>query len=213
MTKKQQAAPGLSSVWKPIGIVAGILAVLVVVALAAMYYIAGTPAYSLYRLRGAVQSGDFVTFDEHFDTRKVVLNAFQRELGGMPAGPRIISQKAIDILIPPSETLIKQRIQEKLIDPNASPMLKMDYEGATYVNNAAIVTLRDPSDGSETKITLERLPNRQWKVVDLDLNKAGVRYSLNEAREFAESLLQPNMPTPIKPGSVSPDGTFVPPAP
>ena len=83
------------------------------------------------------------------------------------------------------------------------------------MNNAASVTLRDPADGSETKITLERLKNRQGKGVDLDLNKAGVMYSLKEAREQAESL-PPIMPTPVKPGTLTPEGVpqgLVPPAP
>lgn len=215
MTKKHEPALASPSVWKPIGIGLGVLGVLIVIALGAMYYVAGTPAYSLYKLRAAIRDGDFVTFDEHFDTKKVISNAIQREVGGLPAGPRIVSQKAIDMLIPASEKIIKARIQEKLAE-KGSPMLGMSYVGATYVNNAAIVTLRDPADGSETKITLERLPNRQWKVVDLDLGKAGVTYSLKEAREMAEELMQPIMPTPVKPGTLLPDGVppgLVPPVP
>lgn len=215
MTKKHEPALSSPSVWKPIGIGLGVLGVLIVVALGAMYYVAGTPAYSLYKLRAAIRDGDFVTFDEHFDTKKVISNAIQREVGGLPAGPRIVSQKAIDMLIPASEKIIKARIQEKLSE-KGSPMLGMSYVGATYVNNAAIVTLRDPADGSETKITLERLPNRQWKVVDLDLGKAGVTYSLKEAREMAEDLMQPIMPTPVKPGTLLPEGVppgLVPPVP
>lgn len=215
MTKKHEPALSSPSVWKPIFIALGVLGVLIVIALGAMYYVAGTPAYSLYKLRAAIREGDFVTFDEHFDTKKVISNAIQREVGGLPAGPRIVSQKAIDMLIPASEKIIKARIQEKLAE-KGSPMLGMSYVGATYVNNAAIVTLRDPADGSETKITLERLPNRQWKVVDLDLGKAGVTYSLKEAREMAEELMQPIMPTPVKPGTLLPDGVppgLVPPVP
>ncbi len=212
VAKKQEAAPVPSFFWKGLGIAAGVLAVLLVVAAGVMFYIAGTPAYSLYKLRAAVEAGDSVTFDEHFDTRKVVSNAIQREVGGLPAGPRIVSQKAVDMLIPASEKLIQERILERLADKtNVSPMLKMDYQGTTYVNNAAVVTLRDPSDGSETRITLERLPNRQWKIVDLDLNKAGVAYSLAEARTFAESYLQPNMPKSVKPPMIAPDGTLAPP--
>jgi hypothetical protein len=215
VTKKHEPALSSPSVWKPIFIALGVLGVLIVIALGAMYYVAGTPAYSLYKLRAAIREGDFVTFDEHFDTKKVISNAIQREVGGLPAGPRIVSQKAIDMLIPASEKIIKARIQEKLAE-KGSPMLGMSYVGATYVNNAAIVTLRDPADGSETKITLERLPNRQWKVVDLDLGKAGVTYSLKEAREMAEELMQPIMPTPVKPGTLLPDGVppgLVPPVP
>ncbi len=214
MTKKHEPALASPTIWKPIFIGLGVLGVLIVVAIGSMYYVAGTPAYSLYKLRAAIRDGDIVTFDEHFDTRKVISNAIQREVGGLPAGPRIVSQKAIDMLIPASEKIIKTRLQERLAE-KGSPMLGMSYQGATYVNNAAIVTLRDPADGSETTITLERLKNRQWKVVDLDLNKAGVMYSLKEAREQAESL-PPIMPTPVKPGTLTPEGVpsgLVPPAP
>ena len=205
VTKKHEPALASPTAWKAIGIAVGILGVLVLVAIGAMYYVAGTPGYSLYKLRAAVRDGDFVTFDEHFDTRKVVSNAIQREVGGLPAGPRIVSQKAIDMLIPASEKIIKQRIQERIAE-KGSPMLGMSYEGVTYQNAAAIVTLRDPGDGSETKITLERLANRQWKVVDLDLNKAGVMYSLKEAREQAETLLLPAMPSAVRPEMVIPEG-------
>lgn len=216
MTKKHEPALSSPSVWKPIGIGLGVLGVLIVIALGAMYYVAGTPAYSLYKLRAAIREGDFVTFDEHFDTKKVISNAIQRQVGGLPAGPRIVSQKATDLLIPAMEKVIKQRIQERLADANGSPMLGMTYESVTYLNNAAVVSLRDPADGSETKITLERLANRQWKVVDLDLNKAGVSYTIDDFRAAAESLLKPDLPTPVKPGTLLPEGVppgLVPPAP
>lgn len=202
MTKKHDPALASTSIVKPIVVIGAILGVVLIVALGAMYYIAGTPAYSLYKLRAAVREADFVTFDEYFDTPKVISSAIQREVGWLPAGPLIVSQRATELLIPASEKLISQRIQERLADKNSSPMLGMTYESVSYVNNAAIVTLKDPTDGSETKLTLERQPNRRWKVTDLDLGKAGISYSLADARAQAEQLLkmQPSMPEAARPG-------------
>lgn len=211
MTKSHKASLASASIWKPIAVILGSLLLLVVVALGTMYYVAGTPGYSLYRLRAAVRDQDFVTFDHHFDTKKVISNAIQREVGWLPAGPRIVSQKATEMLIPASERIIRERIHEKLTEKDSSPMLKMTYESVSYVNNAAIVVLRDPADGSETKLTLERMPDRMWKVIDLDLSKAGISYSLQEAREDAEKLLDPVMPTPVKPGPLVPGITDIPP--
>ena len=39
----------------------------IVGAIGSMYYVAGTPAYSLYKLRAAIREGDIVTFDEPGD--------------------------------------------------------------------------------------------------------------------------------------------------
>jgi hypothetical protein len=68
-----------------------------------------------------------------------------------------------------------------------------------YQGNAAIVTLKEPSDGSTTTVTLERMSDRHWKVVEIDLAKIDVQFSLAEVRERAEQLLAPETPKVTKP--------------
>jgi hypothetical protein len=181
-------------------IVAAIAAVVVAGALGAIYYTAGTPQYSLYLIRNAVRDGDRATFYSHFDVKKVVSNAIQRELGGiLPAGPNIVSDKATDMLIPASERLIRERLDERLAEPDKVQQLSMSISEVSYSGNAAFVTLASPEDGSTTMLMLERMPNRHWKIVDVDLERANIKYSLQEAREVGEELLGPQLPDKFRP--------------
>ena len=168
--------------------------------LGALYYVAGTPQYSLYLVRKAVQSGDRPTFYAHFDVQKVVSNAIQRELKGLlPMGPGIVSQKATEMLIPVSERLIRERLDERLADPSQIKQMTMSLDGIEYTGNVAFVTLRDDADGSTTMLMMEQMPNRHWKVIDVDLVRANVPYSLEEVREKAEELSGPKLPQTRRP--------------
>ncbi len=175
-------------------IVAAALAVVVLGILGTLYYVAGTPQYTLYLVKKSIASGDREVFYRHFDVGRVVTSAVERAVGGVPAGPGVVSAKANEELIPASDKLIRERIEDRLDDPSAAPVMKMAIDSVRYQNNAAIVTLKDRSDGSTTSLTLERMPDRQWKIVDIDLAEANVQYSLNEARERAEELLPPDLP-------------------
>lgn len=174
--------------------------VLIAGTLGTLYYVAGTPHYSLYLVRKAVESGDRQTFFAHFDVQKVVSNAIQRELKGLlPAGPGIVSQKATDLLIPASERIIRERLDERLAEPSQIKQMTMSLDGVEYSGNVAFVSLRDTTDGSTTMMMMERMPNRHWKVVDVDLVHANVPFSLNEVRERAEELVGPRLPTIKRP--------------
>lgn len=183
------------------------VAALVALTLGALYYVGGTPQYSLYLLRNAVREGDRDTFDHHFDVAKVVTNVVERAVGGVRAGPQIVSQKATDEIIPAADKLIRERIDERFDDPSAAPVLDMGIDSVRYQNNAAFVTLKG-SDGATTTLTLERMRDRHWKVVDLDLAKANVQFSLAEARQKAEELLPPEMPKVTKPDLGIPEKPF-----
>jgi hypothetical protein len=187
--------------WVIVGAAVGLLAVL---GLGTIYYVAGTPQYSLYLLRRAAREGDRDAFYHYFDVDGVVTHAVEHAVGGVKAGPRVVSQKAVDTLIPASSMLIKQRIEERLDDPDSAPILGMSVDSVRYQNNAAFVTLKSPSDGTPTTLMLERMSDRHWKVVDLDLAKANVQYSLDEARERAEDLLPPETPQVTRPGLTVP---------
>jgi hypothetical protein len=174
--------------------------VLIAGTLGTLYYVAGTPHYSLYLVRKAVQSGDRATFFAHFDVQKVVSNAIQRELKGLlPAGPGIVSQKATDMLIPASERIIRERVDERLGDPSQIKQMTMSIDGVEYSGNVAFVTLRDTADGSTTMLMMERMPNRHWKVIDVDLERASIPFSLDEVRERAEELVGPKLPAVKRP--------------
>jgi hypothetical protein len=181
-------------------IIAAVVLVLISGTLGTLYYVAGTPHYSLYLVRNAVRGGDRATFYQHFDVKKVVSNAIQRELKGIvPAGPGIVSKKANEILIPAAETIISERLEERLADPSKIKQMSMSLEGVEYSGSVAFVTLVDPADGSSTMLMMERMSNRHWKVVDVDLERASVPFSLNEARERGEELVGPQLPTIRKP--------------
>ena len=184
---------------KPWTIALAAVVALVAASLGVVYYIGGTPQYSLYLLRKAAREGDRDAFYHYFDVTKVVTNTVERAVGGVPAGPLIVSQKATDMIIPAADKLIRDRIDERLDDPGSAPVMNMSVDSVRYQNNAAFVTLRDASDGSTTTLTLERMSDRQWKVVDLDLSKASVQFSLAEARERAEQLLGPKLPQVSRP--------------
>jgi hypothetical protein len=180
-------------------IVAAVLGAALAATLGTIIYIGGTPQYSLYVLKRAVEDGDRDTFYHHFDVARVVSGSIERAVGGVPAGPRIVSQKATDMLVPAADILIRQRIEERLDDPASAQAMKMKVDSVAYRGKAAIVTLKDPADGSTTVLTLEQMSDRHWKVVDVDLGKINVQFSLAEVRERAEELLAPETPDVTKP--------------
>ncbi|HQR39436.1 MAG TPA: hypothetical protein PLF26_13670 [Blastocatellia bacterium] len=189
--------------WK---VMAAVAAGLVVAIFGTVYYIAGTPQYSLYLMRRAALAGDRETFNQHFDVTQVVSHAVDRAVGGIPAGPRIMSKHATDSLIPAAGQIIRERLDDSLADPTSAPVLAMSIDSVSYVNDGAVVTLKNASDGSTTVITMTRMPNRQWKIVDLDLSKANVVFTLDEVRTRAASET-PNFPRiPNLPGAPVPGG-------
>lgn len=187
-----------------LAIVGGIVAILVIGVLGTMYYIAGTPQYSLYLVGKAARSGDRETFYRHFDVDRVISSSVERAVGGVPAGPRIVSKKATDTLIPAASRLLRERIDEKLDSPDTAPILGMELDGVEQVNNAAIATLRNPSDGSTTKVILVPSGDRHWKIVEIDLAKANIAFDMNEVRERAEELLGPPVPGVTPPEDLMP---------
>lgn len=175
-------------------IVVALVAVLAAGLLGAIYYVAGTPQYSLYLLRNAARDGDRATFRRHFDLERVIASAIERKIGGVPAGPRIVSQKATERLIPAAEELLRERIDERLDDPGAAALLNMEVDSVRHTETAALVTLRDPADGSTTSLTLVPTSGRHWKVVDVDLTKASVNFTIDEVRQRAEATIPPALP-------------------
>jgi hypothetical protein len=159
-----------------------VVAVIAVIALAGgvMYYVSGTPHYSLYLLRRAVREGDRDAFYEHFDVRRVIENTVSRTVGGIRAGPNLMAREATEIMLPAAERVITERIDERLADPAAAPIMDMSVDSVRYQGRAAYVTLRHAADGSTTTIVLEQKRDRKWKVVDLDLSKARVLFQLSD---------------------------------
>jgi hypothetical protein len=182
--------------------IAAVVAVLVVAGLALAVYATGTPQYALYQLRKSAYGDDADTFFRYFDTNRVIANSIEHAVtvNGLPAGPQIVSAKASDMLVPAAEKLLRQKIADRLEDARSIPLLAWKLDGVRYEKNAAFATLHDPNDGSQTTtITLVRGQGRQWKVVDLDLARAGVEFSIDEARDKAETLLDPQMPNVARP--------------
>jgi hypothetical protein len=163
--------------WKvaALAVVATIIAIL-----GGMYYVAGTPQYSLYLVRRSIRENDANTFFAHFDQERVIQNAIARAVGGVPAGPDIVSRQAHDVAIPTGKRVLEDRIFERLENPGTIPMLDATIESVDYNGKAAIVTLRLPDGAATTSLVLERMPDRHWKIVDLDLAKADITFSLND---------------------------------
>jgi hypothetical protein len=161
--------------WK---LAAGAVA-LIIAALGVMYYVAGTPQYSLYLVRRSVLENDANTFFEHFDQNRVIQNAIARAVGGVPAGPDVVSEQARQYAIPTGRRVLEERIFDRLEDPASIPLLAASIGSVTYEGKAALVTL-DLPDGGTTTIVLERMPDRHWRIVDLDLSKANVPFGFTD---------------------------------
>lgn len=180
-------------------ITAAALLILAAGALGAMYYVAGTPQYSLYQLKRSIADHDRTTFRKHFDVDRVVVATVESKVGNIPAGPNVVSDKAQTMLMPASEAIILERLDERFDDPSSAQILDMKIDAVRYQGDAAFVTLKDPKDGSTTTLTLARNPDRGWRVVAMDLAKANIAYSLDEARQRAEQTFKPEMPAITKP--------------
>lgn len=162
--------------WKVV--VAAAVAV-VALTLGAMYYVAGTPQYSLYIVRNAVREGDKDTFYYFFDFDRVVRNTISRKVGGIQVGPGFFG-KDPDLGTPVAKRLIRERIEEKLAKPQDVPFDDLSIEDVRYEGKSAYVTLRKKSDGSTSTIAMERMPDRHWKIVDMDLDAVKVPFDVRE---------------------------------
>ena len=160
-------------------IVASLVAA-VALGLGGIYYLAGTPQYSLYLLRNAVREGDRDTFYHHFDLSRVIGNAVDRVVGGIHAGPGVVSREARELAVPNARRVLTRRIDERIGNPGDTPIVNMSIESVRYDGPVAYVTLRDAATDSTTTIVLERMRNRKWKVVDLDLSKANIPFQLSD---------------------------------
>jgi hypothetical protein len=161
--------------WK---IAAGVVVAIVVASLGAMYYIAGTPQYSLYLIRKSIREDDANTFFAHFDQERVIQNAIGRAVGGVPSGPNVVAKEAIENAVPAGKRVLEERILDRLESP-AIPLLDASIESIRYQGNSAIVTLRTP-DSSLSDVVLVRMADRHWKIVDLDLSKANVEFTFKD---------------------------------
>jgi len=163
--------------WK---IAAGAILALIIAALGSMYYIAGTPQYSLYLIRKSILADDARTFFTYFDEERVVQRAIERAVGQVPAGPNVVSEAAISQAIPAGKRVLSDRILERLEQPGTIPLLDSTVDSVHYEGRMAIVTLRLPADNSTTTVVMEHLSDRRWKIVDLDLSKANVAFEYRD---------------------------------
>jgi hypothetical protein len=164
---------------KKLAIVAIVLVVCVAIAAGVgVYYLTGTPLYSLYLVRNAVLDGDSATFYEHFDVGLVAQNATKRMIADLPAPIREYVSRALDFAGPAIETAIRKKIDEKLKATDKSFMQGKSVESVRYQDEMALVSVKNDVDGTTTTITLVQMPSRHWKIVDLDLGKNGISIDL-----------------------------------
>jgi hypothetical protein len=142
------------------------------------YYLLGTPMYSLYLVRTAVQEGDSETFFRHFDVSLVARNATKRMVEGLPAPVQAIAARVSGLTEPVIEAALRERIAEKLKDPDKSFVKDKSIDSIRYEDSTAYVSVKNVADDSTTVITLVRMPDRYWKIVDLDLGKHGIDVEL-----------------------------------
>jgi hypothetical protein len=162
--------------WK---IAAGVVVAIIVASLVAMYYIAGTPQYSLYLIRKSIREDDATTFFAHFDQERVIQSAISRAVGGVPSGPDIVAKQAIENAVPTGKRVLEERILDRL-ESRSIPLLDASIESVRYQGSSAIVTLRTPPDGSLTDVVLVQMADRHWKIVDVDLSKANVEFKFTD---------------------------------
>ena len=126
------------------------------------YFLLGMPAYSLYTIRNAVRDGDRETFYRHFDARSVAERALARRLG----------VRAGEALAGPAERALRAAIDAKLGGPGRAQLAGMELESMERAGAETHVRLRGGS--GPTTLVLEQMPDRMWKIVDVDLEAAGL---------------------------------------
>jgi hypothetical protein len=156
-----------------------IIAVVVFALLASgsFYYFTGTPTYSLYKLKKAVQNHDSATFNKYVDVDRVVEGLFdtassqmEKEMGdqnnslgefGITLAKGLLSSFKDQM-----KSEINKSIEEISTDKDnkfaAVKIKEIQKEGM-----AAKVTL-ESSDGQAIKINMTQMPGRYWRVVGMD---------------------------------------------
>lgn len=183
-------------------ILGAVLALVVIGGLGGAFYAAGTPQYSLYLIKNAIESHDSEAFFELFDTEQVISHTVERAVGGVPAGPKVVSKKATEVLIPAATSVLKEKIQERFDDPTPVPLAGRSIGSVSYQGKYAFVELLGSEDQKPTKITLEQMKSRRWKIVDVDLSQAGISFTLDDARRRAEDTGVPGALLTPDPGEI-----------
>jgi hypothetical protein len=178
--------------WKRLLVYGAVFFAVVLIGSGSLYYVQGTPRYSLYQMGKAIKDHDserFVTFldiDKIVDglvkstVKEVEDNVSRQEPSGSQSKDDKISQRGRDLVT----TLMPQ--VAKALKPILRKQIQMAIEHIGRKNNVSplgvcilsevekkgeIAEVRVKAGKKKTyHFTMERTPQRLWKVVNIDIN-------------------------------------------
>jgi len=174
------------------------IVILAVLASGSFYYFTGTPTYSLYKLKKAIQNHDSTTFNKYVDVDRVVENLLEtasaqmeKEMGDLKDNP--FGELGVNLakgLLPFFKEGMKNEINksiEEISEDKDNKFVTVKVKDVQKEGKAAKVTLAS-SDGVEMKINMTQMSGRYWRVVGMDF----------------EDFTKMN-PEAVKPGESNPD--------
>lgn len=155
-----------------------VVIILALLASGSFYYFIGTPTYSLYKLKKAVQNHDSAKFNKYVDVDRVVENLFEtasaqmeKEIGDSKDNP--LGEFGIDLakgLLSTFKEGMKNEINksiEEISEGKDNKFVIVKIKEVRKEGKAAKVTLESP-DGQAMKINMTQMPGRYWRVVGMD---------------------------------------------
>jgi len=180
--------------------------VLAILASGSFYYLTGTPTYSLFKLKKAIQNHDSSTFNKYVDVDRVVENLFEtastqmeKEMGDLGDNP--FGELGVNLakgLLSSFKEGMKNEINksiEEISEDKENKFVTVKIKSVRKEGKAAKVTLVTTS-GEEMKINMTQMPGRYWRVVGMDfedftkMNPEAVKPEENKADKEEEKPQQ-----------------------
>lgn len=153
---------------------------IIVIASGSFYYYVGTPSYSLYKLKKAIQNHDSASFNKYVDVDRIVDDLMntavaqtEKEMGDLKDNPfgelgMTIAKGLMSSMKEQMKTEINKSIEE-ISENKDDKYSKVEIENIVKEGKSAKVTLVN-SEGDTIKMDMIEMPGRYWRIVSVNFD-------------------------------------------
>ncbi len=150
-----------------------ISAVILVIAISSgTYYFTGTPTYSLYKLKKAIQSHDSTSFNKYADTERIVNSLVSEATKELETEDNNLFAGLAQTLMLSMKDQIKNEINKSVEeissgkDNNLATVKIKSVEKSGMSANVVLINNKD----EEIRISMIQYPERYWKIVSINVD-------------------------------------------
>ena len=138
------------------------------------YYIVGTPTYSLYKIKKAIQNHDSTEFNKYIDVERVVSSLIDDASKNMQEDDSLseFSKNLAQTFLPALKETLRNSINksiEEISNGESDKLSSVKIKDITKEGKSANVTI-DNAQGEIIKLNMIQTTGRYWKIVRIDFN-------------------------------------------